>query len=166
VECKLRWVNFRRGSDHRTAFLLAIRVTGRTDDKHGSTSDNPGSAGDKPGSAGNKPGSAGDKPGSAGNKPGSAGNKPGSAGDISGSTLNHSKAAREKQYLLWECCWCTWKSWLLLIVQRFLKLMYSVRIIIYISMYLYNYPSTDGTSGRAAGGTWEQCKVCLNITIE
>jgi hypothetical protein len=42
VEGKLGWINFRRVSDPRRAFLPAFRVTG--------------SAGDKPGSADNKPG--------------------------------------------------------------------------------------------------------------
>jgi hypothetical protein len=37
VECKLRCVNFRRVTDHRRAFLPAIRVTGITDDTPGST---------------------------------------------------------------------------------------------------------------------------------
>jgi hypothetical protein len=33
-----------------------------------------------------------------------------------------------------------------------LKLMYSVCIPIYVSMYLYSYPSAHGKSGLAAGG--------------
>jgi len=51
--------------------------------------------------------------GSADDKPGStlcAGDKPGSTGDMSGSTTNHSRAVWEKQHLLLEHCWCTWKS--------------------------------------------------------
>jgi len=81
---------------------------------------------------------------------GSAVNKPRSAGDKSGSILNHSEAVWEKQHLLWECCWCAWKSELLLIIQRFLKLMYSVCVPIHFSMYLYSYPSTHSISGLAA----------------
>jgi len=49
-----------------------------------------------------------------------------------GGTVNHCRAVWEKQ--LWECCWCAWKSYLLLIIQRFLKLMYSVCILIYVSI--------------------------------
>jgi hypothetical protein len=44
--------------------------------------------------------------------------------------------------------------------------MYSVCIIIDVSMYLYSYPSTDGKSGLAAGGAWEQIEACLNMTID
>jgi len=91
VECKLKCVNFRRVSDPRRIFLLALRVTR------------------------------------------SAGDKPGSSGDMSGCTSNHSRAVWEK-HLLWERCWYAWKSQLLLIVHRFLKLMKSVCILIYVSM--------------------------------
>jgi len=31
---------------------------------------------------------------------------------MSGSTSNHSRAVWEKQHLLWERCWCTWKSYI------------------------------------------------------
>jgi len=41
--------------------------------------------------------------------------------------------------------------------------MYSVAILIYVSMYLYSYPSTHGISGLAAGGAWEQFEVRLKI---
>ena len=71
---------------------------------------------------------------------------------MSGSTSNHSRAVWEKQHLLWERCWCAWNSLLLKIVQRFLKLMYSGCIVIYVSMYLYSNQSTDSISGLAAGG--------------
>jgi hypothetical protein len=49
VECKLRYINFRRVSDPRRAFLPAFRVTGSAGDKPGSTDDKPGSADDKSG---------------------------------------------------------------------------------------------------------------------
>jgi hypothetical protein len=39
VECKLRYVNFRRVSDPRRAFLPAFRELGSADDKRGSTWD-------------------------------------------------------------------------------------------------------------------------------
>jgi len=44
--------------------------------------------------------------------------------------------------------------------------MYSLCILIYVSMYLYSYPSTHGISGLAAGGACEQFKVRLKITLE
>ena len=47
-----------------------------------------------------------------------------------------------------------------------ITVMYSVCSLIYVSMYLYSYPSTHGISGQAAGGAWEQFKVRLKITIE
>ena len=98
--------------------------------------------------------------------PWSAGDKPGSAGDESASTLNHSSGVSEKQHLLWERCWCDWKSLLLVIIQRFLKLLYSVCILIYGSMYLYSYPSSHSISGLSAGGASEQFEKLLQMTIE
>jgi len=44
--------------------------------------------------------------------------------------------------------------------------MHSVCILIYVSMYLYSYLSTQGISGLAAHGDWEQLEVCQKITIE
>jgi len=67
-----------------------------------------------------------------------------------GSTLNHCRAVSEK-HLLWECCWCAWKSYC---------------ILIYVSMYLYSYLSTHGISGLAASGDSEQLEVRLKMTIE
>jgi hypothetical protein len=37
MEYKLKWVNLRRERDPRKAFRMAIRVTGISDDWHGST---------------------------------------------------------------------------------------------------------------------------------
>jgi hypothetical protein len=71
-------------------------------------------------------------PGSAGDKPASTRDTPGSACDNSGCTSNHSRAVWEKHHR-WERFWCTWKSWLLFIVQRFLKLMNSIYNLIYVS---------------------------------
>jgi hypothetical protein len=96
---------------------------------------------------------------------GNTGSESGSTSDMSGSTSNHSRAVWEKHHLR-EHCWCVWTSYLLLIVQRFLKLMYSVCIPIYVSMYLYCYPSTHGESGLAAGGAWEQFNAPLEMTME
>ena len=42
MECKLRCVSFRRGSDPRRAFLPAFRVTGNASNKPGSADDKPG----------------------------------------------------------------------------------------------------------------------------
>jgi len=98
--------------------------------------------------------------------PGSVCDIPGCASDMSGSTSNHSRAVWGKHHLLWECCWCPWKSYLLLIIQQFLKLMYSVCILIYVTMYLYSYPSIHDVSGLATGGAREQFKVCQKMTIE
>jgi len=44
--------------------------------------------------------------------------------------------------------------------------MYSVCSLIYVSMYVYSYPSTHGISGLAAGGAWEQFEKLLRMTIE
>jgi len=44
--------------------------------------------------------------------------------------------------------------------------MYSVCILIYVSMYLYSYPFTQGIAGLAAGGAWELFEVRLTMTIE
>ena len=46
------------------------------------------------------------------------------------------------------------------------KLVYSICILLHVSMYLYSYPSTHGISGLAEGAAWEQFKVRLIITIE
>ena len=44
--------------------------------------------------------------------------------------------------------------------------MYSVCILIYVSIYLYSYTSTHGISGLAAGGAWEEFEMRLKMTIE
>jgi hypothetical protein len=46
------------------------------------------------------------------------------------------------------------------------ELMYSVSVLIYVSMYLYSYPSMHSTSGLAAGGARQQFKERLKMTIE
>jgi hypothetical protein len=112
--------------------------------------------------------SAEEKPGSAGGRPGNADHKPGSTGDKPGNTSNHRKAVREIHSLS-ERCWCARKSELLLIVQRFLKLMHSVCILIHVSIYLCIYIATKSTydiSGLAAGGAWEQLKVHVKMMIK
>jgi hypothetical protein len=42
-----------------------------------------------------------------------------------------------------------------------ITVMYSVCILIYVSMYLYSNPSMHAISGLAAGGAWEQFEVRL-----
>jgi len=74
--------------------------------------------------------------------PRSTENQPGSASDNPGSTSNYKRAVWEKQHLVWDHSWGAWKSLLLLVIQWFLKLMYSVCILIYESMYQYCFPST------------------------
>jgi len=161
----LRCINFRRVSDPRRAFRLALRVTRISNDYYRSTMGviviglgTPQSAGvnfgctcehleaqaislgvptislGAPGSTSVKCGCASDKTGCTGDKSGCADDRPPSAEDKSGSTSNHSRAVWEKQHLLWGRCWCTWKSYLLHIDQRLLKLMYSVSILIYVSI--------------------------------
>ena len=140
MECKLRCVNFRRVSDPMREFLPAFRVTGISNDWYRCTMGvilralgTPRSTGGNigctweylgapatslgaittslgaPGRAGNMQGSTSDKSGSAGDKSGSAGYMSRSAGDKSGNSLNQSRPVWEK-HLLWECCWCAWKS--------------------------------------------------------
>ena len=120
MECKLRCVNFRRVGDPRRAFQPALRVTGISDDWHRSTMGviviglgTPRSAGENfectwellgvPTTSLGAPATAGDMTQSARGMSWSAGGK-------SGSASNHSTAVCEKQYFLWETCWCTWKS--------------------------------------------------------
>jgi len=61
----------------------------------------------------------------------------GSADDMSGSTSNHSHVFSLYSHLC-----------------------------IYVSMYLYSYPSTQAISGLTAGGAWEKFEVRLEMTIE
>jgi len=75
-------------------------------------------------------GSAAYESGNSGNNSESTENKRGNANNNLRSTSNHSRAVWEKLHLLCEHCWCAWKSKLLLIVESYLKLMYSVAILI------------------------------------
>jgi len=58
------------------------------------------------------------------------------------------------------------ESLVLLIVQRFSKLMHSVCILTYVSMDLYSYLSTHGISGLAARGNCQQFEERLKMTIK
>jgi len=49
-------------------------------------------------------------PGSAGDKTGSADDQPESTGDYPGSTSNRCREVWDTHHLLWEHCWCAWKS--------------------------------------------------------
>jgi hypothetical protein len=118
------------------------------------------------GSANHKPGSANHKPDSANHNPESANHNPQSADHKPGCSLSHFREVGEKDHLLTERCWCAWKLSLLLIIQQFLKLMYSVCILIYVSMYLYSYPSTHGVPRLAADGAREQFNGRLTMTID
>jgi len=102
-------------------------------------------------------------PESSGNKPECTDHKPETAAHKPGSILSYCRAVWEKH--LQERCWCTWECLLLVIVQ-WLKLMYSVSILIYVSMYQYRYPTTHSISGLAAGAGREQVEVLLNMMIE
>jgi len=50
--------------------------------------------------------------------------------------------------------------------NNFYNSFYSVCILIYVSMYLYGYPSTHSISRLAVRGTWEQFEVHLKMMIE
>jgi len=144
VECKLRWVNLRRISDPRREFRPAFRLTGISDDCYRSTmgvitisSRTPRSAGENFGCTREHLGAPASSlvvPLTSLGVPMTSWGAPTMGLGAPGSTTNHCKAVREKRHLLWERCWCAWKSKLILIVQQFLKLMYSVCIIIYISI--------------------------------
>jgi hypothetical protein len=54
----------------------------------------------------------------------------------------------------------------LLVIEQFLKLMYSVCILISVSMYLLRYPSTHGISELAACSAWEHFDVHFKTGIE
>jgi hypothetical protein len=64
---------------------------------------------------------------------------PGITGDKSGSTSYHSRAVWERKYFLRKHCQCSWKSQLLLIIQRFLTLILSIWILINVSRLLSIY---------------------------
>ena len=77
------------------------------------------------------------------------------------STLNCSRAVCKRSYFLWECCRCAWISLLLLIVQWFLILMYSVcthsgRNHVNLEMPLgwFNHANFEATIERVWRWTW------------
>jgi len=98
-------------------------------------------------------------------KTGNADDEPMSAGTKPGSTLNHCRAVWENQPLFWKPSWFAWKSLLEHIVQWFLKPMYSVCILINVSIYLYHFPTTHRISGLAIGCAWEEFEVHLKMMI-
>jgi len=113
VEFKLRWVNFRRASDPRRAFLLAFRVTEISDDWYRSTMEVIVIGFGTPRGTGENLGCIWEHlraPGTSLEALTTSLGAPGSAGNKSWSTSNQSRAVWEKQHLLSECCWCAWKS--------------------------------------------------------
>jgi len=134
MQCKLRWVNFGRVLDPRREFLRAFGVTWISDNWYKSTMGvivislvTPRSASDDYGCIWEHLGApvaslgpqrtslsayrcTGDKYESTDNNPGSADDKPGRTDDKSITTSNHSRAVLGKQNLLWDRCWCVWKS--------------------------------------------------------
>jgi len=127
VECKLRCVNFRRVSDPRRAFLPVFKVTG---------------------SAGEKPGSADDKPGSTGECRQQIWKRRRHVWEhleSQQSSLGKTTSSLGTLLVCLEIIATTYCS-------TILKLMYSVCILIYVSMCLYSYPSTHGISGLAPDG--------------
>jgi len=79
--------------------------------------------------------------------------------------------ADDKPGSTWERRRQTWESrrhvWEHLESQSCIQFVFSsMYLCIYVSMYLYSYPSTHGISGLAAGGAWEQFEVRLKMTIE
>jgi len=69
-------------------------------------------------------------------------------------TSNHYRVVWNKWHILWECCRCARKLLLLHIVRSFLILIHLVWIRIYVSIYLYCYPSTHDIFGLAVNSAW------------
>jgi len=144
VECKLRWVNFRRVSDPRRAFQPAFRVTGISDDWYRS----------------------------------SIGvivislRTPRSAREHFGSTWERPRQVWERRRHVWEHLKSQYSSLgktpsslgtllvrLEIIATTYHSTIFKTHVFslyshlcIYVSMYLYSYPSTHNISRLAAGG--------------
>jgi len=144
VECKLRCINFRRVSNARRALLLALRVTGISDYRYRSTKREkmidlgiPQSAGEHFGSFYQHLQGPTASPRVQTTNPGvltTSLQGPRSPGDMSANPSNHSSEVWETEHLPLGCCRCAWNSYLLLIIQLFLKLMYAGCIHIYVSI--------------------------------
>ena len=137
VECKLKCVNSKRVSNPRRAFRPAFGATGISDDWYRSTMGvivislrTPQCARETFGSTWQHLGSPTTRLG----VPMISVGVPTSSLEAPGSTSNYYRAVWENEHLHWERCWFAWKWLLLLIVQRFLQLMYSVCILIYVSI--------------------------------
>jgi hypothetical protein len=142
MECKCRWVNLRKISDLRRAFWPALEVTGISDDLYRRTIEMSVISVRPPLSTMNNIQSIREHLGALAPSlggPGRTCDKLGSTCDKSESIANHSRAVWEIRHPLWECCWCTRQSLLLLIIQSFTKLLYSVCLLIYASMNLWIY---------------------------
>jgi hypothetical protein len=92
---------------------------------------------------------------------GSAGDKPGSADDKPGSAWEHRRQTEEHRRHVWEHLESQLSSLgkpsslgTLLVRLEIKATVFSLysHLYIYVSMYLYSYPSTQGISGLAAGG--------------
>ena len=181
MECKLRWVNFRRVSDYRRAFRLAFRVTEISDDWYRST------RGVMVIGLGT----------------------PRCTGESFWCTWECWLQVWEHWWQDWvrwqqvwehlesrqgtpsslgmvqaclECCRCAWNAagapGIRQVCQGIIATTYRSKIVkiqvfrlysplcINVSMYLYSYPSTHGISALAAGGAWEQFEVHLKMTIQ
>ena len=105
MECKLGYVNSRRVSDVKRAFLLTFRVTGISDDWYRSTMGvividlgTPWSAGENYGCTWEHLGA----PATGLGAPTTSLRAPGSAGDKSGSTYDKPGSTWERQQQVWE----------------------------------------------------------------
>jgi hypothetical protein len=99
VECKLRWIDFRRELDPRRAIWPAFGVTGSDCNRIGNSS-----------GRWRELWVSLRTPGSAGDEPGSNDNKFQSTGNNSGRTSNDSRIVRENQHLHSKYFWYAWKS--------------------------------------------------------
>ena len=83
---------------------------------------------------------------------------------------------RERQRQAWERRWQFWEHLgaparnlgapATCLGAPQITVMYLVCILIYVSRYLYSYPSIHAISGLAAGGAWEQFEVRLKMKIQ
>jgi len=166
VECKLRCVNFRRVSNPRRAFLPAFRVTRSADDKRGNTWEHWRQTWEH-------------------------WQQP---WEHQEQTWEHRQQSLEHRQHTWEHRRQAWEhlksqqsslgktasslgtllerleiiatTYCSTIFKTHVFSLYSVCILINVSMYLYNYQSTHGISGLAAAGAWEQFGGGLETTFE
>jgi len=100
----------------------------------------------------------------------------GTADDKPGSTSERWRQTWEHQRHVWEHLQSQWSSLgkttsslgMLLVRLEIIATVFSLysHLCIYVSIYLYSYPSTHSISGLPAGSAWEQFEVGLKMTIE